>query len=507
MNELHCSAQYFEANREIGKATSDVTNGTLYSPPKVKSLTFQVNPNDPGLDLVAGQADKACSISGPNSQPTKRAKVNEYELLYQEWSRSHYTQKLFRIVTDHHPDLQLSEALAFKLPSWFRLIRAGKIKESLNVTFDETPPPSKISPLMDDDLDEEEAVKVTEKKNIENDIEDETLEIDEIVNIKEFRNHPFKSDERWIAAMQEELNQFIANNIWELARLVAQGYNQQEGVDYDETYTPVARLESIGILLSYARALDFKLFQMDVKRVILNDLINEKVYVAQPLGFIDFEKPNHVYKLMKALYGLKQSPKAWHDRLKAVLIKHEYKMEMVEMLKKFGLEDSKPMRTLMSSDTKITKGKECESVDSTKYRGMIGLWYPMGTGIETLVYADSDHAGDYVDRKSTSAKYVSARKACQQALWMKQAFIDYDDVPIMCDNKGAIDLSKNSVQHSRTKHIKIRHHFLRDNVQKGHISIEKVSSIDNIAEILMKPLKRESFNYLRLGLGMMEHIS
>ncbi|GKF60361.1 hypothetical protein Tco_0177147, partial [Tanacetum coccineum] len=162
----------------------------------------------------------------------------------------------------------------------------------------------------------------------------------------------------------------------------------------------------------------------------------------------------------------------------------------------------------------------------------LGLWYPKGIDIETVVYADSDHAGDYVDRKSTSgictfvgscltywflkkqtalaistteAEYVSTRKACQQALWMKQALIDYD-VPIMCDNKDAIDLSKNPVQYSRTKHIEIRHHFLRDNVQKGHISIEKVPSVDNIAGILTKPLKRESFNYLRLGLGMMEHI-
>ncbi|GJZ89654.1 hypothetical protein Tco_0661436 [Tanacetum coccineum] len=167
----------------------------------------------------------------------------------------------------------------------------------------------------------------------------------------------------------------------------------------------------------------------------------------------------------------------------------------------------------------------------------LGLWYPKGSGIETIVYADSDHARDYVDRKSTSsvftfmeccltswflkkqtalaistteAEYVSAGKACQQALWMKQALVDYgirlDDIPIMCDNKGAIDLSKNPVQHSRTKHIEIRHHFLRDNVQKGNISIEKVSSEDNIADILTKPLKREPFNYLRLGLGMMEQI-
>ncbi|GJT26447.1 retrovirus-related pol polyprotein from transposon TNT 1-94 [Tanacetum coccineum] len=222
-----------------------------------------------------------------------------------------------------------------------------KIEESLNVTFDETPPPSKTSPLVDDDLDEDEAIKVTEKKTLENDIEDETFEVDKIVNIKKSKNHPLDDnvnealkDESWIIAMQEELNQFVANDVWELvlqpknmtiigtkwvfrnkldengvisgnkARLVAQGYNQQEGIDYDETYAPVARLESIRILLAYAYALDFKLFQMDVKSAFLNGLINEEVYVAQPPGFIDFEKPDHVYKLMKALYGLKQAPKA-----------------------------------------------------------------------------------------------------------------------------------------------------------------------------------------------------
>ncbi|GJW49138.1 retrovirus-related pol polyprotein from transposon TNT 1-94 [Tanacetum coccineum] len=400
---------------------------------------------------------------------------------------------------------------------------------------------------------------------------------------------------------------------------------------------------------------------MDVKSVFLNDFINEEVYVAQPLRFNYFAKPNHVYRLKKALYGLKQAPKAWYDRLKAFLIKHDYTMGMVdiilftkkkdlnliivqiyvddiifgltcqemcddfakimhdefemsmmgelnfflglqikqledgiffnqskyikELLKKFGLKGSKPMKTPISTETKLIKDVEGESVDDTKYRGMIGsllyltasrpdimfsvclctrfqedpktshleavkrifcyvkgtthleLWYPKGSNIETIVYADSDHAGDYMDRKSTSgicmfmgccltswfskkqtilaisttkAEYVSARKSCQQALWMKQALVDYgirlDDVPILCDNKGAIDLSKNPVQHSRTKHIEIRHHFLRDNVQKGNISIEKVSSEDNIADILTKPLKREPFNYLRLGLGIMEQI-
>ncbi|GJZ02070.1 hypothetical protein Tco_0520031 [Tanacetum coccineum] len=106
-----------------------------------------------------------------------------------------------------------------------------------------------------------------------------------------------------------------------------------------------------------------------------------------------------------------------------------------------------------------------------------------GSGIQTIVYADSDHAMEITSKTlflspTTEAEYVSVGKACQQALCMKQALIDYDirleDIPIICDNKGAIDLSKNPVQHSRAKHIEIRHHFLRDNVQKRNISIERV---------------------------------
>nr|GEU74129.1 copia protein [Tanacetum cinerariifolium] len=140
------------------------------------------------------------------------------------------------------------------------------------MTFDETTPPSKTSPLVDDDLDEEEAIKVTEKKNLENDIEDETLEIDEVLNIKESRNHP----------LENVIGNLKQRTLRNKARLVAQGYNQQEDIDYDETYAPIARLESIKILLAYAYTLDYKLFQMDVKSAFLNGFINEEVYVAQP---------------------------------------------------------------------------------------------------------------------------------------------------------------------------------------------------------------------------------
>nr|GEU38524.1 putative reverse transcriptase domain, ribonuclease H-like domain, aspartic peptidase domain protein [Tanacetum cinerariifolium] len=111
----------------------------------------------------------------------------------------------------------------------------------------------------------------------------------------------------WVFRNKLEENGVVFQN---KAKLVAQGYNQQEGINYDETYAPVVRLKSIRISLAYACALDFKLFQMDVKSAILNGFINEEVYVAQPPGFIDFEKPDHVYNLKKALYGFKQVPKA-----------------------------------------------------------------------------------------------------------------------------------------------------------------------------------------------------
>ncbi|GJT84985.1 zf-CCHC domain-containing protein [Tanacetum coccineum] len=138
-------------------------------------------------------------------------------------------------------------------------------------------------------------------------------------------------------------NRYTLVIVDDYSRLVAQGYNQQEGIDYDETYAPVARLESIMILLVYACALDFKLFQMGVKSAFLNGFINEEVYVAQPPRFIDFEKPDHVYKLKKALYGLKQAPKAC---ITAALIDVNAAQSKLVLLENFNENYSKCLRLL-----------------------------------------------------------------------------------------------------------------------------------------------------------------
>nr|GEX37792.1 copia protein [Tanacetum cinerariifolium] len=302
--------------------------------------------------------------------------------------------------------------------------------------------------------------------------------------------------------MQEELNQFIANDVWELvlqprnmtiigtkwvfrnkldekgivsrnkARLVAQGYNQQEGINYDETYASVARLESIRILLAYACALDFKLFQMDVKSAFLKGFMNEEVYVAQPLGFIDLEKPDHVYKLKKDLYGLKQAPKALYDRLKAFLIKHEYKIGMVDntlftkkkslnlvivqiyvddiifgsacqnMCDEFGKIMHDEFEMSMTGELNFFLGLQIKQIEDGSISCLVSAFaltsnrLPKPLTLKRLsVSSDTLKKQTALGICTIEAEHVSAEKACQQALWIKQALIDYDvrldDIPII----------------------------------------------------------------------------
>jgi hypothetical protein len=176
-----------------------------------------------------------------------------------------------------------------------------------------------------------------------------------VSSIKPYRVEDALRDSDWVLAMQAELNNFTRNEVWHLvprpnqnvvgtkwvfrnkqdehgvvirnkARLVAKGYSQVEGLDFDETYAPVARIESIRILLAYATYHGFKLYQMDVKSVFLNGPIKKEVYIEQPPGFEDSEYPNHVYKLSKALYGLKQAPRAWYECLRDFLITNGFKV-------------------------------------------------------------------------------------------------------------------------------------------------------------------------------------
>ena len=168
----------------------------------------------------------------------------------------------------------------------------------------------------------------------------------------------------------------------------------------------------------------------------------------------------------------------------------------------------------------------------------LSLWYPRIDMFDFVGICDADYAGDKIDRKSTSdyctflghslvlgtnkkqstvalsnaeAEYMATSSCCSQLLWMKHQMVDYnlqyDHIPLLHDNMSAINLTKNPIQHSRTKHIEIRHHFIREHVQKGNIEVCFANSKNQLADILTKPLSEERFCFLRKEIGMLSSTS
>ncbi|GJU94985.1 retrovirus-related pol polyprotein from transposon TNT 1-94 [Tanacetum coccineum] len=448
--------------------------------------------------------------------------------------------------------------------------------------------------------------------------------------VSEVLKHP-----GWIDAMKEELNRFYRNKVWTLvplpcgkiaicskwvfknkkdkhgtttknkARLVPQGYSQEEGFDYDKTFAPVARMEAIRIFLAFATYINFKVYQMDVKSGFLNGKLKEEVYVKQPPGFESSEFPDYVCKLDKALYGLKQAPKACYKLCKQFekLMTKKFKMSMMgeltyflglqikqddkgiligqeqytrNLLKKYEVSDSSSVKTPMVPPNNLGPDLAGKSVNETSYRGMIGslmyltatrtdiqfftvlyaryqsnpkeshltamkrilrclkgtlilgLYYPKCSGFDLKGYSDLDYDGCNMDRKSTSgscqilggklvcwsakkqqsvamssaeAEYVAAAGCCASILWIKSQLSDYDIhykmVPIFCDNTSAIAISNNLVLHSRTKHIDIRYHFIRDHILKGDIKLHFIPTEYQLADIFTKPLDEPTFTRLK----------
>ncbi|GJU26035.1 putative ribonuclease H-like domain-containing protein [Tanacetum coccineum] len=210
----------------------------------------------------------------------------------------------------------------------------------------------------------------------------------------------------WIEAMQEELLQFKLQEVWTLVDLPngkrAIGYTQEEGIDYDEVFAPVARIEAIRLFLAYASFKDFVMYQMDVKSAFLYGKIKEEVYVCQPPGFEDPNFPDRVYKVEKTLYGLHQAPRAWYETLSTYLLDNEFQRRKInktlfikrykgdillqkkdgifisqdkyvgEILKKFGFIEVKTANTPIETQKSLLKDEDGEEVDVHMYRSMIG---------------------------------------------------------------------------------------------------------------------------------------
>nr|GEX43540.1 hypothetical protein [Tanacetum cinerariifolium] len=263
---------------------------------------------------------------------------------------------------------------------------------------------------------------------------------------------------KWIYKVKlDELRGIIKNK----ARLMARGYCQEEGINFKETFAPVARLKAIRIFLVYVAHMNMVVYQMDVKTAFLNGNLREEVYVSQPDGFVDPVNPKHVYKLKKALYGLKQAPRVWYDMLSSFMISQDFSKRSVdptmfirrgdkELLLKYGFDSCDPVDTPIVEKSKLDEDKERKTVDPSHYRGMIvtllyftasrpdlqfsicmcaqyqarptkkylhavkrifqylrgtvnwGLWYPKDYLIALTAFADADHVGFQDTRHSTS---------------------------------------------------------------------------------------------------------
>ncbi|GJU71515.1 retrovirus-related pol polyprotein from transposon TNT 1-94 [Tanacetum coccineum] len=422
---------------------------------------------------------------------------------------------------------------------------------------------------------------------------------------------------KWIYKVKlDELGGILKNK----ARLVARGYRQEEGIDFEESFAPVARLEAIRIFLAFAAHMNMVVYQMDVKTAFLNGNLREEVYVSQPDRFVDPDKPNYVYKLKKALYGLKQAPRAWYDMLSSFLISNDFskgsvdptlfirregkelllvqiyvddiifaastpelcdlfakimcskfKMSMMgkisfflglqisqsprgifinqskyalESLKKYGFESCDPVDTPMVEKSKLDEDKEGKAVDPSHYRGMIGTLLYLTASRPDLQFAIcmcaryqarptekhlnavkrifrtsgsiqllGDRLVSWSSKRqksaaisSTEAEYIALSGCCAQVLWMRSQLTDYgfgfNKIPMYCDNKSAIALCCNNVQHSRSKHIDIRFHFIKEHVENGVIELYFVNTEYQLADIFTKALGRERIEFLINKLGM-----
>ncbi|GKA40934.1 putative ribonuclease H-like domain-containing protein [Tanacetum coccineum] len=397
-------------------------------------------------------------------------------------------------------------------------------------------------------------------------------------------------DESWVEAMQEELLQFKLQQVWVLvdlpngakvigtkwvyrnkkdergvvvrnkARLVAQGHRQEEGIDYDEVFAPVARIEAIRLFLAFASFMGFIVYQMDVKSAFLYGTIDEEVYVSQPPGFVDPDHPTkqHGYKrgtidktlfirrnkkdIMLVQVSTSQAEQGRNLHISRQVCSWRYSRNCLVNVK---------LPSLPGDQVALTKDEECFDVEgyTCNYKDLshlmpvkrifkylkgkpnLGLWYPKESPLDLEAFSDSDYGGSNLDRKSTTggcqflgqrliswqckkqtivatsttkAEYVAAANCCGQVLWVqnfKKKIVgllvsSFMNTKIHIDNESTICIVKNPVYHSKTKHIEIRHHFIRDCYEKKLISVEKIHTDLNVADLLTKPFDGPRFNYL-----------
>ncbi|GJT78460.1 putative ribonuclease H-like domain-containing protein [Tanacetum coccineum] len=353
---------------------------------------------------------------------------------------------------------------------------------------------------------------------------------------------------KWVYKNKKDERGVIVRN---KVRLVAQGYRQEEGIDYDDVFALVARIEAIRIFLAFASYMGFIVYQMDVKSAFLYGTIDEEVYVSQPPGFVDPKFPKKSgYKrgtIDKTLFIKKDkndimlvqvyvddiifssTKRSWCDEFEA-LMKSRFQMNI---LKKFDFANVKTASTPIETHKPLVKDEEAADVDVHLYRSMIGslmylttsrpdimfavcacsrfqvtpktshlhavkrifrylkgkpklgLWYPKESSFDLVAYSDSDYGGANLDRKSTigGCQFLGLRLILWQC--KKQTIVTTSTTE--AEYVAAANYcGQNPVFHSKTKHIEIRHHFIRDAYEKKLIQVLKIHTDDNVADLLTK---------------------
>ncbi|GJV80466.1 retrovirus-related pol polyprotein from transposon TNT 1-94 [Tanacetum coccineum] len=386
---------------------------------------------------------------------------------------------------------------------------------------------------------------------------------------------------KWIYKVKlDEYGDVLKNK----ARLVAKGYLQEEGIDFEESFSPVARLEAIRIFIANVASKNMTVYQMYVKTVFLNGELKEEVYyllakgfskgVVDPTLFIrrtgrhilhvqiyvddiifsstDPQDCDHFYNEMSSKFQMSMMILYFPRLILKIVIPEAFFLIKL----RFPVDQTR-YRSIIGSLMYLTTSmpdlvfavcmcaryqskpakKHLEAVKRVfRYlQGTInmGLWYPKDTAMSLTAYADPDHAGCQDTRRrtlgcaqflgdklvswsskkqtstsisSTEAEYIAMSGCCAQILWMRSQLTDYGftykHIPLYCDNKSAIALCCNNVQHSRSKHIDIRHHFIREQVEKGVVELYFVRTEYQLADIFTKALPRVCFEFIRPRLGM-----
>nr|GEW58390.1 putative ribonuclease H-like domain-containing protein [Tanacetum cinerariifolium] len=229
-------------------------------------------------------------------------------------------------------------------------------------------------------------------------------------------------------SITEELLQYKMQKVWVLVDLPhgkrAIGHTQEEGIDYEEVFAPVARIEAIRLFLAYASFMGFMMYQMDVKSAFLYGTIEEEVYVCQPLGFEDPDYPDKVYEVVKALYGLHQALRAWYETLANYLLENGFQRGNIDQTLFIKRQkDGKLASTPIDTEKPLLKDPDGEDVDVHTYRSMIGSLMYLTSSRPDIMFEQCKKQ-TVVATSSTEAKYVDAASCCVKVLWIQNQRLD-----------------------------------------------------------------------------------